>query len=114
MNLASLGYESALPPNSDLLFPVDREFILQIAGEIVKPLLNIVNQERIFFFKKWSTQALVKLLKVAKDHNLAVLNRKTLIILVRMMEQPEVDSDSVGTSRLKACEFFATELTKQT
>ena len=53
LNLASISYETPLI-NSELIFPVDREFIIQTASEIVRPLLNIVNQERIYFFKKWS------------------------------------------------------------
>ena len=113
LNLASISYETPLA-NTDLFFPVERDFILQTSSEIVKPLLNIVNQERIVFFKKWSAQALVKLLKVAKEYNLAILNRKTLNILVKMMEHPQVEADSMSASRLQTCEVFATELIKHT
>lgn len=97
------------------MFSVEREFIAQTASEIVKPLLNIVNQERIQFFKKWSAQALVKLLRVAKEHNLTILIRKTLTILVKMVEQPVLeDVDSMGAQRLQTCEFFMAELIKKT
>ena len=71
-----------------------------------------MNQERIQFLKKWSAQALVKLLKVAREHNLDVLNRKTLAILVKMMESPTIETDSMGAQRLQTCEYFARELVK--
>lgn len=114
LNLASISYESPVVADSNLFYPVERAFILQTAGEIVRPLLNTINQERIYFLKKWSAQALVKLLKVAKKHNLAILNRKTLTILVKMMEQPLVETDSMGAQRLRTCEVFTKELVKQT
>ena len=54
-------------------------------------------------------------MKVAKEQNLAILTRKTLTILVKMMEQPPYDDiDSMGVQRLQTCEFFCSELIKQT
>ena len=53
LNLASLGLD-ADEEQSPLVFQVDRDFIVQTVSEIVKPLLNIVNQERVDFFRKWS------------------------------------------------------------
>ena len=55
LNLASVSYDLADNDvkggsnivNSDQFFPVERDFIMQTASEIVKPLLNVVNQERI-------------------------------------------------------------------
>ena len=79
-----------------VVFGLEREFVVQTASEIVKSLLNVVNQERIFFYQKWSAQALVKLLKVAQEHNLTVLNRKTMIILTKMLEQEPLEVDSYG------------------
>ena len=55
LNLASLKLESSnLTENEDKFFTVERDFIIQTASDIVRPLLNVINQERVQFFKKWS------------------------------------------------------------
>lgn len=53
LNLASIAPETD-PAYVQQVFSVERDFIVQTAGEIVKPLLSVVNQERIYFYKKWS------------------------------------------------------------
>ena len=57
-----------------------------MANQIVKPLLTVVNQERVLYLKKRSSQALVNLLHVSRLHNLNVLSRKTLTLILQMME----------------------------
>ena len=42
-------------------------------------------------------------MKVAKEHNLAILMRKTLTIMVRMMEQPVDEIDTISVQRLQTC-----------
>ena len=57
-----------------------------MANQIVKPLLTVVNQERVLSLKKRSSQALVSLLEVAQLQNLNVLSRKALTLILQMME----------------------------
>ena len=64
------------------VFIVERELIVQLANQIVKPLLTIVNQERVYYLKKRSAQSLVTLLHVSKQHKLHVLSHKTLLFVL--------------------------------
>ena len=65
-------------------------------------------------FKQWSAQAVVALLRVAGGNGLTVLVRRTLVIIVRMMQQPAMEGDPCGEPRLQTCGNLAAELVKQT
>ena len=84
-----------------------------MANQIVKPLLTIVNQEKVFYLKKRSAQGLVSLLDVSKKHKLNVLSHKTLRFMLQMMEVDiQIESDHLSKVREQTLRYFIQELTK--
>ena len=56
----------------------------------------------------------MNLLAVAAEYNLSVLSRRTLILLVRMMEQPVVANDTISELREDICHYLTRKLVKNT
>ena len=92
---------------------MERETIVSMANQIVKPLLTVVNQERVLYLKKRSSQGLVSLLHVSQLHNLHVLSRKTLTLVLQMMEVDTVtEQDALSQTREQTLRYFVQELIK--
>ena len=84
-----------------------------MANQIVKPLLTVVNQERVLYLKKRSAQGLVSLLRVSQLHSLNVLSRKTLTLVLQMMEVDTVtEQDALSEAREQTLRYFVQELIK--
>jgi len=56
---------------------------------LISPLLNQINQERVYFLKKLSAKTIVELLNTLTKSSLPGPTKKIINIVVQMIEEPK-------------------------